>query len=347
MSSEERRRDPGAPLRIGDLPLRIGVSSCLLGERVRWDGGHKRDAFLAGELAPFVEWVPVCPELELGMGVPREPIRLVGRAGGARARAPGGARAAGAHPRLVGERNGRDWSGPMRAWARPRVRALAALGLCGYVLKQGSPSCGLERVAVWSAAGRAARRGRGLFAEALLEGLPLLPVEEERRLADPCVRDHWLERIFAQRRLRAFFAGRWSRAGLAAFHGAHELQLLAHSPRHLAELARLAAGDPALGRAALRARYEAGFAAALRVPATPRRHARALRHAAERLRSGLDPREQRALAARIADHGRGELPLRAPLACVRAHAARLGIEALGGQLYLAPSAAERTLRKLG
>lgn len=338
MTSEQLARD-------ADAPLRIGVSSCLLGEQVRWDGGHKRDAFLADGLAPFVEWVPVCPELEIGMGVPREPIRLVARAGGAGARGPSGARATGPGVRLVAERSGRDWSAPMRAWARRRVRALAALDLCGYVLKQGSPSCGIEQVAVWNAAGRKTiRRGRGLFAQALLEALPLLPVEEEGRLADPCLREHWIERMFAYRRLRGFFAGGWSHAGLAAFHATHELQLLAHSPQHLAELARLVSGDPAAGRAVLRERYAAGFLAALRLPATPQRHARALRCAAERLRPRLDPSERRELAARIADFRRGDRPLRAPLTRVRDHAARLGIPALTGQVYLAPHATERKLR---
>ena len=173
--------------------LRLGVSACLLGSEVRYDGGHKRDAFLVDQLAPFVEWVPVCPEVELGMGVPREPVQLVREGGGIR---------------MLGTRSGDDHSDAMRRFAARRVRELERMDLCGYVLKKNSPSCGMQRVWVYQEGKPAARDGRGLFAQALLEAMPGLPVEEAGGLADPRQRESFLERVFEYRRLRDRSEGR-------------------------------------------------------------------------------------------------------------------------------------------
>jgi uncharacterized protein YbbK (DUF523 family) len=168
--------------------IRIGISSCLLGQKVRYDGGHKRDAFLVDTFGPFVEWVPVCPEVEAGLGVPREPIRLL-RVGSA--------------IRLVGVGSATDYTDTMTRWSARRVEALAREDLDGYILKSGSPSCGMERVEVHDANAVPSRTGRGVFAEALLARLPLLPVEEESRMSDPRLRDNFVERVFAYRRDRA------------------------------------------------------------------------------------------------------------------------------------------------
>ena len=170
--------------------LRIGVSACLLGEPVRHDGGHKRDPLLVDTLGPFVEWVPVCPEVEIGLGTPREAIRLVRRS------------ADDEDLRLETVETQKDLTRRMQRYARRRVRALARSGLDGYVLKKDSPSCGMARVPVWSGAGKPARIGRGLFAEALMTALPNLPVEEEGRLRDPRIREHFIDRLLAYRRLR-------------------------------------------------------------------------------------------------------------------------------------------------
>ena len=170
---------------------RVGISRCLLGDDVRYDGGHKRDALLLEALGPYVEWVPVCPEVEVGMNTPREPIHLVAGLDGVTS---GGHRV-----RLLGVSTGRDWTDAMDRWARVRVRELSEAGVSGYVLKQDSPSCGLEGVRVQSDAGTV-RTGRGLFAQALLDALPSLPVEEEERLHDRRVRDDFLARVFAYHR---------------------------------------------------------------------------------------------------------------------------------------------------
>ncbi len=227
-----------------DAPLRLGASSCLLGRKVRHDGAHKRNAFLTELLGEFVEWVPVCPEVEMGLSVPRPSIRLVDDGDGLR---------------LIEPRTGADHTRAMTSFSTRRTRELEPLELCGYVLKKDSPSCGMERVKVWHEGGQATRNGRGLFASALIARLGTLPVEEEGRLTDASLRENFIERIFAYRRLRALFRARWTLGELIAFHTAHKLLLLAHSEVEYRRLGRLVAGAKKLARPKLRDRYERGF----------------------------------------------------------------------------------------
>jgi uncharacterized protein YbgA (DUF1722 family) len=231
----------------------------------------------------------------------------------------------------------------MRAYARRRVRALEGDDLCGYVLKKDSPSCGLERVRLYASAGPAARTGRGLFAEALVERFPHLPVEEEGRLADARLRESFVVRVFAYRRLRRLFAGRWTQGGLVAFHTAHKMLLLAHLPSAYASLGRLVAGGRRLGREDLSRRYQDGFMAALARPSTPRLHANVLHHLVGHFRGLLDASDRNELLGLIEDHRRGLSPLIVPLTLVRHHARRLGIEYLLGQVYLDPHPKELML----
>jgi uncharacterized protein YbgA (DUF1722 family)/uncharacterized protein YbbK (DUF523 family) len=308
--------------------LRVGISACLLGHEVRWDGGHKRDAFLTETLGGFVEWVPVCPELELGLGVPRETIHLTGdpRA-----------------PRLVGTRSGTDHTDAMQRLARTRVAALERLGLVGYVLKKDSPSCGMERVRVHGRAGAPARTGVGVFARTLVGRLPLLPVEEEGRLHDPGLRENFVERLFAYDRWRRFSA-RPTRGGLVRFHTAHKLLLLAHAPAAYQRLGRLVAAAKARPLGQVLASYGEAFMEALRVRATPRRHANVLEHMLGYLSDGLAPAERQEMVEVIADHRRGVVPLVVPLTLVKHHVRRLGIAYLAGQVYLDPTPKELMLR---
>lgn len=243
---------PEIPCMKAGQPIRIGVSACLLGQEVRYDGGHKRDAYLTDTLAAFVEWVPVCPEIEVGMGVPREAIEL---------------REKGGRIRLVGTRTGTDHTDAMRAYARRMVDRLAEERLSGFVLKKSSPSCGLERVRVRTRAGRVTRSGRGLFAAALAGRFPTLPIEEEGRLRNPRLRENWIERVFAYHRLQGLWTRRWRTADLVEFHESHRFVLLAHSHAISRSLDRLVVGARALERRALRARYERDFMAALALPA--------------------------------------------------------------------------------
>lgn len=309
--------------------VRVGVSSCLLGRKVRFDGGHKRDAFLVDTFGPYVEWVPVCPEVEVGMGTPREPIRLLRQ---------------GEALRLVGVKSSIDHTDDMRAWAARRVEGLAKADLDGFILKKDSPSCGMERVKVYDAHGAPSRTGRGLFAEALMERLPLLPVEEEGRLSDPRLRDNFVERVFAYRRLRELFAARWTIGALVQFHAAHKLALLAHAPAAYRSLGRIVARAAGRPRAELRREYEEGFMTALALIATPRRHVNVLQHMLGYFRGLLDDESRQELVIAIEDYRRGLVPLVVPITLLRHHIRVHGIEYLAGQVYLAPHPKELMLR---
>jgi uncharacterized protein YbgA (DUF1722 family)/uncharacterized protein YbbK (DUF523 family) len=311
-----------------EAPIRIGVSTCLLGEHVRFDGGHKRDPFLVETFGRYVEWVAVCPEVEAGFGTPRESMRLSDASGTVR---------------LMTTRTAVDHTEQMRRYVAARVPALAKHGLCGYVLKKGSPSCGMERVKIYGRSGPIAG-GRGLFAEALLQAFPHLPVEEEGRLNDPRLRENFVERVFAYRRLRSLFRGRWTIDSLVAFHTAHKLQIMAHSPRLYAELGRLVAGAHELARPALRAFYEAQFMSALEVMATPKRHVNVLQHILGYFTDQLDTAARQELIDLIADHGRGMLPLVVPLTLVRHYVRRFTVSYLQAQTYLEPHPKELMLR---
>lgn len=171
--------------------IKLGISTCLLGEPVRYDGQHKLDPFLRDTLGTYVDYVPVCPEVEVGLGVPREAMHLEGDP---------------ASPRLVTIQTHIDHTDRMNAWARKRVEALEAEGLCGFIFKSRSPSSGMERVKVFNDKGVAVKSGVGLFAAAFMAHFPLLPVEEEGRLQDPCLRENFIERVFALQRWRAMLA---------------------------------------------------------------------------------------------------------------------------------------------
>jgi uncharacterized protein YbgA (DUF1722 family)/uncharacterized protein YbbK (DUF523 family) len=280
-------------------------------------------------LGPFVEWVPVCPEVELGLGTPRESIRLERRRGDVRLRAP---------------RSGADHTENMRAYARQRVAALGKEGLCGYVLKKDSPSCGLERVRIYGENGPPSRTGRGLFAEELVARLPGLPVEEEGRLADPGLRESFVIRLFAYRRVRDLFAERWTVSGLVGFHTAHKLLLLAHSPSAYASLGRLVAGARRTSREHLRDRYTLGLMEALSRSVTRSRHTNALQHALGFFSRDLSVPERQELLGVIDDHRKGLLPLVVPITLLRHHVHRLGVTYLQGQVYLEPHPKELMLR---
>jgi uncharacterized protein YbgA (DUF1722 family)/uncharacterized protein YbbK (DUF523 family) len=328
-------------------PPRIGISRCLLGDEVRYDGGHKRDTFLTGTFGRFVEWVPVCPELEVGMGVPREAIHLVA--------APDGVRSGSERVRLVGVKSGTDWTARMSEFSRVRIHELSSAELCGYVLKKDSPSCGMSRVRVVAPSvsvsrtastggATASRTGRGLFAEALLAALPNLPVEEEGRLNDPALRENFVERVFAYRRLRTLFSGRWSVGSLVTFHTRHKMQLLSHSRAGYTELGRLVAGAKAISRSELAAAYEAGFMRTLARLATPGRHADVMSHILGHLKRLIDASDRDELLESIEEHRKGVIPLVVPITLIRHHVRRLDVQYLREQVYLDPHPRELSLR---
>lgn len=326
---------------MSDDRPRIGVSACLLGEPVRFDGGHKRDPFLVETFGQHVEWVPVCPEVEAGLGTPRETMRLM-------LIGPPDRERGGAYPpdrlRMVVHKTGADVSGVMRRYAKPKVDELAGARLSGFVLKKDSPSCGMERVKVYAGSGPAERAGRGLFAEALMARLPNLPVEEEGRLSDPRLRENFVERVFAYQRLGRLFEARWSVGDLVAFHTAHKLTLMAHDPAAYRELGRLVASARGRPRRALQEEYESGFMRALSVVATPKRHANVLQHMLGYFKTSLDPDARAELLDLIEQHRIGRVPLVVPITLFKHHVRRLGVDYLAGQVYLDPHPRELSLR---
>ncbi len=319
---------PALP-RESATPIRVGISACLLGQEVRFDGGHKRDPYITDTLGKFFEWVPVCPEVEMGLGTPRERLRLMGEP---------------EDPRLVFFKNGGDITDGMQTWAKARLDALAKLDLSGYILKSDSPSCGMERVRVYRASAIPSKDGVGVFARALRNRFPLLPVEEEGRLHDLPLRENFVERIFCYRRWLEVVAGGLTRGRLVAFHTAHKLLLLAHSPRHYAELGRLVANVKGVSLRGLETRYGELFMAGLTVKATAKRHTNVMHHILGYLKRDLDAMDKAEMLAVLTDYYRGFVPLVVPLTLLKHHLARISVPYLQDQIYLNPHPKELMLR---
>lgn len=320
------------PPRGGDADsgdIRIGISTCLLGKKVRFDGGHKRDRYLLEILGPHVRFVPVCPEVEMGLGTPREAIRLVQAKDG---------------PELVGVRSGTDHTRAMNKYSRRTMPRLEKHDLCGYILKKGSPSCGMERVKVYTEGGMPSKSGRGVYTGVLIERFPLLPVEEEGRLNDARLRENFLERVFAYRRMKTLFTGRWTLGDLVRFHTGEKLNLLAHDPQKYRALGKLVAGAKKVPRADLRAGYEEAFMTALGRIATVRKNTNVLQHAQGHLKKLLTSVEKQELVDLIQDYHLGLVPLVVPITLLRHHVRIHGVEYLAGQTYLEPHPKELMLR---
>ena len=314
---------------LRSLPLRVGVSRCLLGDEVRYDGGHKRDNFLVDVLGRYVEWVPVCPEVEVGMGTPREAVHLIGNP---------------RRPRMQTVQSARDVTHDMAAFSSRKVRDLEALELSGYVFKKGSPSCGMERVRILNQQGRSGRDGVGMFARAFMEHFPLIPVEEEERLGDAVLRENFIERIFSYHRWRTLLRGSVTTDMIIEFHGLHKYALLAHSRAHYQVLSRLVAQARRFQPNELLERYGTVFMAALRIKASVRRHVTVLNHLAGHFQTRLHPIERAELDDSIADYHRGLVPLIVPLTLVKHYAIRHDIAYLRNQVYLHPHPKELMLR---
>jgi uncharacterized protein YbgA (DUF1722 family)/uncharacterized protein YbbK (DUF523 family) len=320
------RREPrpaGGPGVSGTGRPLVGVSSCLLGEEVRFNGGHKRYRFLTDELGGYVDWAPYCPEVSIGLGTPREPVRLT--AGG----------------RLVNQAGTADHTASMAALPLPA-------DLDGYVFKAKSPSCGIRAVPRYGEDGALAGAGPGLYAERVLARFPLLAVEDEGRLSDALLREAFVERIFAAARLRALLSGPWSAGDLVGFHARHKLQLLAHDPARYRSAGRVVAAAGRATGGAARSRtgvaYRDLFLAAMASPATRGRHANALLHAYSRIGRELDRSRRADLVARIEAYRRGEQPLSVPVALLAHYASGGAFGWLAEQTYLEPFPAALRLR---
>ncbi len=305
------------------LRPRIGVSACLLGRPVRFDGGHKKSDFVAETLSRFVDFVPVCPEVESGMSAPRESLRLV------------------SHPvglRLIGNRSGVDQTDRMTTFATDRVTELLALELDGFVLKKDSPSCGLERVRVYPGiTGQPARTGTGLFSATLRDRLPSLPLAEEGWLRDAGLRESFLERIFTHHRMRTQLLSEPSRGKLVAFHSEHKLLYMARSPVLYRELGGIVAQSAERPLTATIGLYAARAMAALQERSTPGKQANVLQHILGYFKRVLTPFEKQEILSLIDDFRAGLHGLVVPLTLLLHHLRKHEVgEWLAGQFYFEP-----------
>jgi len=309
--------------------VRLGISTCLLGENVRYDGGHKLDHFLKDTLGQYVEYVPVCPEVECGLGVPRESMRLTGDP---------------ESPRLVTTRTNRDHTEKMVKWAGRRVKELEKENLCGFIFKSNSPSSGMERVRVYNEKGMPAKKGVGIFAGIFMEHFPLIPVEEEGRLHDPVLRENFIERIFTLKRWREFLSGKMSVGNLVDFHTSHKLLLLSHSEKIYRMMGKLVAGAKSLPAKELYGQYETLLMDALKLKATARKNTNVLNHMTGYFKKQLSHDEKQELLEIIEQYRLGYIPLIVPITLINHYTRKFREEYLGKQFYLKPHPAELKLR---
>ena len=308
--------------------IRLGISACLLGEEVRFDGGHKRDAYITGSLSQFFDFVPVCPEAAVGLGIPRQPIRLT--------KTDRGVRALGVKdPRL-------DPTDALADYGSEIAGQLA--GISGYLLKKDSPSCGMERVRLYNQRGMPERKGVGIFAASLMQAVPLLPVEEEGRLGDPVLRDNFIERVFVYDRWQHEVGSKPSAARLVGFHSDHKYLIMAHGQKAYRELGRLVANAGNADILALTSRYSALLMKTLARPATARRHVNVLHHLMGYLKKQLDSADRAELAEVIDDYREGLVPLIVPITLLNHHFRRHPHPYVQRQHYLNPHPRELMLR---
>lgn len=309
--------------------IRIGISSCLLGMRVRYDGNHKHDAYITETLGRHFELVPVCPEMAIGLGVPRPPIRLVGPAHA---------------PRAVGVDDPQlDVTHRLAQYGARMGRELSDIS--GYILKSKSPSCGMERVKLYpEKGGPGVKQGRGIYAAALMATQPLLPTEEEGRLGDPVLRENFIEAVFAYRRWQDLAASGVSAARLVEFHTRHKLMLMAHSAERYRSLGRLVAGASKREARAVAQKYIHAVMDTLRQVPTRARHANVLLHLMGYLKTAIDSTDKRELLALIHAYRIGRVPRIVPLTLLNHHFRRHPHPYVAGQYYLESPPDELMLR---
>jgi uncharacterized protein YbgA (DUF1722 family)/uncharacterized protein YbbK (DUF523 family) len=309
--------------------IKIGVSRCLLGEKVRFDGGHKHDRYITGTLGQYFDFVPVCPETECGLGIPREAMRLVGDID---------------QPRLVTNKTGIDHTEQMLSWASGRMDALEKDGLCGFIFKKDSPSSGLHRVKVYNQTGQPVKSGRGLFAAAFTARFPRTPVEEEGRLHDPGLRENFIERVFALKRWRETLEKKIAMGNLVRFHTREKLLLMAHSPKHYREMGQLVARGKRLEPSELYDSYESMLLEALNLKATSAKNTNVLMHIMGYFKKQLSGDEKQELLELIGNYRKGILPLIVPVTLMNHFVRKYRQPYLSDQTYLKPHPIDLQLR---
>ncbi len=317
-----------SPIPVSELRPRLGISSCLLGQEVRFDAGHKRDAYVTGTLAGFFDFVPVCPEVAIGLGIPREPIRLVGDP---------------ADPRAVGTRRPNlDVTHLLQNYGRDQAALLTDIS--GFIFKRKSPSCGMERVKVYPETGSLPKPGTGLFAKEIMKGQPLLPVEEEGRLGDPMLRENFIERVFAYKRWQDLLFSGLTPGGLLDFHTEHKLILMSHGEVRYRALGRLVAQLNSRPLSELANEYIQGFMEHLRQQATRKRHTDVLQHLMGYLKRHLEGDDKAEILEVLDAYRLGRVPLIVPVTLLKHHFRRYPDPYIQRQLYLNPHPKELMLR---
>jgi uncharacterized protein YbgA (DUF1722 family)/uncharacterized protein YbbK (DUF523 family) len=310
--------------------IKIGVSSCLLGKEVRYNGGHSHDRYITGTLGQYFTFVGVCPEVEAGFGIPRETLRLVGDP---------------ESPRLLTSKTRQDYTDTMLNWARTRVKELEKENLCGFIFKSKSPSSGMERVKVYTEKGfPGSNKGVGLFARAFMANFPLIPVEEEGRLHDAVLRENFIERIFALKRWRQVAEEKKSRGAIVAFHTEHKLQIMSHSQQYYRDMGRLVARVKEIPLAVLYDQYEAMLMEALALKATVKKNVNVLQHMAGYFKKVLSNDEKKELQEIIEQYHQNYTPLIVPITLVNHYVRKYDQEYLKKQYYLNPHPIELKLR---
>jgi len=311
-----------------ETPIRLGISSCLMGNPVRFDGGHKWDRFLTGTLGRYVDYVPVCPEVEAGFGIPREAFRLVGDPEA---------------PRLITSKGKQDYTDRMARWCRRRVRELEQENLCGFIFKSRSPSSGMERVKVYGDKGMPVKKGVGMFARAFMEHFPRLPVEEEGRLHDPGLRENFIERIFTLKRWRESRDSE-QMGEVVDFHTRNKLLILSHSPKHHTAMGRLVADGKSYPPKTLRDEYEAMLMEALRLKSTRKKHTNVLQHMMGYFKRDISSDEKQELMDVLNAYKTGNIPLIVPVTLFNHYVRKYNQAYLAKQTYLNPHPLELQLR---
>lgn len=316
-------------METGELnKITIGVSSCLLGNKVRFDGGHKHDRYITGTLGTFFEFVAVCPEVECGLPVPRESMRLVGDP---------------EDPLLLTSRTGLDHTSRMKEWTTSRVEQLANNDLCGFIFKSKSPSSGMERVKVYGKNNMPRTVGVGLFARAFKERFPLIPVEEEGRLHDMALRENFIESVFVYRRWRSV-ASDFTLDKLVHFHTDHKMLLRSHSEKHYRELGRIVAKAGNLNPDELLTVYQETLMAAMRLKPTIKKHVNVLQHMMGYFKKQISSDEKQELLDVIERYRQHHVPLIVPITMMNHYVRKYSDGYLEKQYYLKPHPTELKLR---
>ncbi|MBN2736537.1 MAG: DUF523 and DUF1722 domain-containing protein [Spirochaetales bacterium] len=306
----------------------VGISTCLLGKDVRYNGGHKLDRYLRDVLGQFVDYFPVCPEAECGLGIPREPVRLVEVDG---------------RIRLMTQNTGLDKTGQMESWMNQKLPELVSSKLCGFIFKAKSPSSGLYRIKVYRKNGFSTD-GRGIFAKALTDALPTLPVEDEGRLHDPGLRENFIERIFVMKRWNELLESKLALGPLVEFHSTHKYLIMSHSPQALKELGSLVAKGKDYQSEELYRLYFDLLINALGEEATVQKNTNTLEHIMGYFKKDLSADEKAELKELIARYHQKQAPLIVPVTLLNHYVRKYKPSYLEHQWYLQPHPYELMLR---